>query len=81
MADLIACYYHMLSSLSQDAVRLVLHDETGPESYSNLRTSLLASHSLSNYQKMVRMMKLPPLGNRKPSVRLAEMLEYCPAGS
>jgi hypothetical protein len=26
------------------------------------------------------MMKLPPLGDRKPSVMLAEMLEYCPAG-
>ncbi len=25
-------------------------------------------------------MRLPPLGNRKPSVMLAEMLEYCPAG-
>jgi hypothetical protein len=26
------------------------------------------------------MMKLPPLGDRKPSVMLAEMLEFCPAG-
>ncbi len=25
-------------------------------------------------------MKLLPLGDRKPSVKLAEMLEYCPAG-
>ncbi len=25
-------------------------------------------------------MKLPPLGDRKPAVMLAEMLEYCPAG-
>jgi hypothetical protein len=29
---------------------------------------------------MERMMRLPPLGDRKPSVILAEMLEYCPAG-
>jgi hypothetical protein len=73
----------VLSSLSQDAVRLVrhvLHQDTGPDSYGNLRTSLLASHSLSNYQKMERMMKLPLLGDRKPSVMLAEMLEYCPTG-
>jgi hypothetical protein len=83
VADPVARYYHVLSSLSQDAVRLVrhvLHQETGPDSYGNLRTSLLASHSLSNYQKMERMMKLPPLGDRKPSVMLAEMLEYCPTG-
>jgi hypothetical protein len=40
----------------------------------------MASHSLSNYQKMERMMKLPPLGDRNPSVMLAEMLEFCPAG-
>jgi hypothetical protein len=83
VVDPVARYYHVLASLSQDAVRLVrhvLHQETGPDSYANLRTSLLASHSLSNYQKMERMMKLPPLGDRKPSVMLAEMLEFCPAG-
>jgi hypothetical protein len=36
VADPIARYYHVLSSLSQDAVRLVrhvLHEETGPESF------------------------------------------------
>jgi hypothetical protein len=51
--DPVARYYHMLSSLSPDAVRLVrhvLHKDTGPASYGNLRTSLLSSHSLSNYQ-------------------------------
>jgi hypothetical protein len=26
------------------------------------------------------MIRLPPLGDRKPSVMLAEMLEYCPVG-
>jgi hypothetical protein len=81
--DPVARYYHVLSLLSQDAVRLVrhvLHEDTGPASYDNLRTSLLSSHSLSNYQKMERMMRLPPLGDRKPSVMLAEMLEYCLAG-
>jgi hypothetical protein len=80
--DLVARYYHVLASLSQDAVRLVRHvlHETGPNSYANLRTSLLASYSLSNYQKMERMMKLLPLGDRKLSVMLAEMLEYCPVG-
>jgi hypothetical protein len=40
----------------------------------------MASHSLSNYQKMERMMRLPLLGDRKPSVMLAEMLEFCLAG-
>ncbi len=73
----------MLAALSVDSARLVrhvLHDDTGPESYHQLRASLLASHSLSNYQKMERMMRLPPLGDRKPSVMLAKMLEYCPAG-
>ncbi len=73
----------MLAALSVDSVRLVrhvLHDDTSPESYDRLQASLLASHSLSNYQKMERMMRLPPLGDCKPSVMLAEMLEYCPAG-
>jgi hypothetical protein len=81
--DPVTRYYHVLAALSVDSVRLmrhVLHDDTGPESYEQLRASLLASHSLSNYQKMERMMRLPPLGDRKPSVMLAEMLEFCPAG-
>jgi hypothetical protein len=29
---------------------------------------------------MERMMQLPPLGDCKPSVMLAEMLEFCPVG-
>ncbi len=83
ITDPVARYYHVLASLSQDAVRLVrhvLHEDTGPLSYDNLRTSLLASHTLSNYQKMERMMRLPPLGDQETSVMLAEMLEFCPAG-
>jgi hypothetical protein len=83
VADPVARYYHVLASVPQDTVRLVrhvLHEDTGPLSYDNLRTSLLASHTLSNYQKMEKMMRLPPLGDRKPSVLLAEMLEYCPTG-
>jgi hypothetical protein len=83
VADPVTRYYHVLAALSVDSVRLVrhvLHDDTGPESFTRLRASLLASHSLSNYQKMERMMRLPPLGDRKPSVMLAEMLEFCPAG-
>ena len=81
--DPVAQYFHVLAVLSQDAVRLVrhvLHAETSADSYAALKSALLASHSLSNYQKMERMMKLPPLGDRKPSVMLAEMLEFCPAG-
>jgi hypothetical protein len=61
-------------------VRHMLQEDTGPNSYDNLRTSLLSSRSLSNYQKMEKMMGLPPLGDRKLSVMLVEMLEYCPAG-
>jgi hypothetical protein len=83
VTDPVARYYHVLASLPQDAVRLVrhvLHKDTGPLSYDNLCTSLLASHTLSNYQKMERMMRLPPLGDRKPSVLLTEMLEFCPTG-
>jgi hypothetical protein len=76
-------YYHILAALSVDTVPLVrhvLHNETGPKSYDRLRASLLALHSLFNYQKMKSMMRLPPLGDHKPSVMLAEMLEFCPAG-
>jgi hypothetical protein len=69
----------MLAALSIDSFRLVrylLHEETGPESYAQLRASPLASHSLSIYQNMERMMWLPPLSDHKHSV----MLEFCPVG-
>jgi hypothetical protein len=61
-------------------VRHVLHEETGPESYAQLWGSLVVSHALSNYQKMEQMIRLPPLSNCKPSVMLAEMLEYSLVG-
>ncbi len=76
IANPVTRYYHVLAALSDNSVCLVwhvLHDDTCPESYDWLRVSLLASHSLSNYQKMERMMRLPPLDDRKPSVMLAEM--------
>jgi hypothetical protein len=83
VVDLIACYYHVLAALSVDSVCLLrheLHEETGPDSYNQLRSSLMASHSLSNYQKIERMMLLPPFSDCKPLVMLAEMLMYCLAG-
>jgi hypothetical protein len=84
VVDPVTRYHHTLAVLSVDSVRLVrhvLHEETCPDSYNQLRASLMASHSLSYYQKMERMMRLPPLGDRKPSVMLAEMLEFCPAAA
>jgi hypothetical protein len=73
VTDPITRYYHVLAALSVDSVRLVrhvLHEDTRPNSYDQLR----------NYQKMEGMMQLLPLGDRKPSVMLAEMMEFCPAG-
>ncbi len=83
VTDPVVRYYHVLSALPKDAVQLIRHvllEDTGPASYDNLRISLLSSHSLSKYQKMERMMRLPPLGDWKPSVMLAKMLDFCPAG-
>jgi hypothetical protein len=83
VVDPVTCYYHVLAALLVDLFHLVQHvlyEETGPESYAQLRASLMASHSMFNYQKMERMMRLLPFGDRKPSMKLAEMLEFCPAG-
>jgi hypothetical protein len=76
---LVTHYYHVLAALSVDSVRMVQHGlyaETGPESYAQLRASLMVSHSLSNYRKVERMMRLPPRGNRESSMILAEMFEF-----
>ncbi len=59
----------------------MLHEDTWLDSYNRLCTSLIASHSLANYQKMEKMTKLLLLGDCKPSVMLAEILEFCPGES
>jgi hypothetical protein len=76
-------YDHLVSALPRASVRLVLDllenpDEDQP--YTALKEKLLSSHELTNFERIEKLMQLEPLGGRKPTELLAEMLELCPRG-
>jgi hypothetical protein len=48
--------------------------------YLVLKNRMLSAHQLTDYQKIVQLHKMEPLGGRKPSQLLAAMLELCPRG-
>jgi len=48
--------------------------------YTTLKQRLLSAHQLTDYQKIAQLLKMGPLGGRRPSELLAAMLELCPRG-
>ncbi len=53
------------------------HPET---SYQVLKEALVALHQLTDFQRVEMLLDKPPLGARRPSELLADMLEICPPG-
>ena len=47
--------------------------------YSKLNEALLASHQLTNFQRVELILAMGPLGSRKPLELLADMWEVCPS--
>jgi len=64
------------SSLAVDII------ESPPLSYpyTTLKQRLLSAHQMTEYQKISQLLKMGPLGGRRPSELLAAMLELCPRG-
>jgi hypothetical protein len=56
--------------------------ETVPEQnpYTYFKQQLLEVHQLSDYEKFDLLVKMEPMGGRKPSQLLHAMLEFCPLG-
>ena len=76
-------YDNLISALNADSIRLVLDVVTNPpaeDPYTFLRDRLLGTHLQTNYQRIERLIAIGPLGDRKPSQLLAQMLEICPVG-
>jgi hypothetical protein len=74
-------YYFVMSALSEtqvDMVSSVLRAEPDQESYSQLKAALVASHTMSDYQKVDKLMAMEPLGGRKPTELLAAMQKLRP---
>ena len=75
-------FNYMLSALPEDVIAAVLNvlEEAGKEQpYTILKTRLLETHVLSDFEKMENLFKISALGARKPSQLLTTMLEVCPA--
>jgi hypothetical protein len=71
---------HVLSALPEDLVGQIL--EAAPEAtpYTFLKSRILETHQLSDYEKFDMLVKMEPMGGRKPSQLLAAMMEFCPGG-
>jgi hypothetical protein len=76
-------YDFLVAALSKEAVSLVLDIVENPpphHPYTALKERLLESHQLNDYQRVSMLLRMEPLGGRKPSELLAAMLELCPRG-
>jgi len=56
--------------------------EAAPEDnpYTYFKQQLLTTHQLSDYEKFDCLVKMEPMGGRKPSQLFHDMLEVCPLG-
>jgi hypothetical protein len=74
---------NLVAALPRDSVRLVLDVLENPSAttpYSQLKARLLASHELTDFQRIEKLHQMGDLGDKKPSELLASMLELCPRG-
>jgi hypothetical protein len=74
---------HVLSALPAEMVSQVLDVvEALPAAgqYEFFKNELLNIHQLSDYEKFDALVKMEPMGGRKPSQLLHAMLEFCPLG-
>ena len=72
-----------MCSLSKESIGRVLDLVENPllfTPYTILKARLLDAHQLTDYQKVDSLLKMEPLGARRPSELLAAMLEACPRG-
>ena len=76
-------FAHIVDALPYESLRLVndlLMTPPAVSPYSELKSRLLLATQLTPVQMADRLMKMPELGDRRPSQLLAQMMEYCPPG-
>jgi hypothetical protein len=69
--------------LPRASLRQVLDVVENPHAttpYTALKSRLMSAHELTKFQRIDALFKVEPLGARKPSDLLAQMLELCPRG-
>jgi hypothetical protein len=72
-------YYAILTALLEANVDRVRHVVEAEPTDNNLKEGLVASHVMSDYQKIVQMLQMEPLNERKPSDMLVKMEKLKPA--
>ena len=75
-------FCHVAAALDKLSFKKVVHIVTNPHPftpYNGLKEALIASHQLTDFQRVEMLLAMEPLGGRKPSELLADMWELCPA--
>lgn len=67
------------SSIFREAAPIIL-SEPDDSSYTRLKGFLLRGHTVSEFQRLERLLAAEPLGARRPTDMLADMQSLCPAG-
>jgi hypothetical protein len=81
--DVQSRFDHVLSALPAEMILQVIDIvNTMPAAglYEHFKNQLLEVHQLSDYEKFDVLIKMEPMGGRKPSQLLHAMLEFCPVG-
>ena len=74
-------FCHLTAALDKASLKKVVHIVTAPDPlrpYTVLKEALLTSHHMTDFQRVELLHAMEPLGGRKPSELLADMLELCP---
>jgi hypothetical protein len=72
-----------VAALQHESLRMVADLAEAPHiatPYSDIKNRLVASHQLTDFQKVEKLVQVSALGNRKPSDLMAAMLDTCPWG-
>ena len=74
-------FCNVTAALDKATLKKVVHIVTAPDAlqpYTILKEALLASHHMTDFQRVELLHSMEHLGSRKPSELLADMLELCP---
>ena len=74
-------FCHITAALDKLSLKKIVHLVVTPDPlspYTKLKEALLASHELTDFQRVELLLAVEPLGGRKPSELLADMWELCP---
>ena len=75
-------FCHITAAQDKMSLKKVIHLVVTPDPvapYDKLQEALLASHQLTDFQRVELLHAVEPLSGRKPSELLADMWELCPA--